>query len=125
MINADGGVAPCCGTFYREDDVGRLEETEGDGGAATFFEVWNGERQKASRAFFDSRDVPEEQKKLICHDCEWTHFWEDWVRYLRSGAPPGTFEARSGTGFNYFWDRRPPGTPRERGVVQLRRKPSQ
>ncbi|HEX4476060.1 MAG TPA: radical SAM protein [Polyangiaceae bacterium] len=126
VINNDGGVAPCCGTFYKEDDVGRLEETAGDGGSKTFFEVWNGDRQKMSRALFNSRDVPDEQTKLVCHSCEWTLWWEEWRNYIASGAPQGTFKSNidAGQGFNFFWNRRPPGTPEERGVVQLRKKPS-
>ncbi len=29
VVNNDGGVSPCCGTFYREDDLGRLSVRSG------------------------------------------------------------------------------------------------
>lgn len=125
VVNNDGGVAPCCASFYREDDVGKLETRPGDGGSATFMDVWNGERERQSRSFFQSRDVPPEQQGLICRDCPRTVRWESWVQFLRSGGPPGTFVEVSDAfdGINYFWNRVPPGTPEERGVVKLRRKP--
>jgi MoaA/NifB/PqqE/SkfB family radical SAM enzyme len=124
VINNDGGVSPCCATFYREDDVGRLEENAGDGGAKNYFDVWNGEKQQLSRSLFHSRDVGEEERKTICHSCEYTIAWEKWREFIVSGGPPGTFEEHSGgEGFTYFWKRVPPGTPKERGIVQLRRKP--
>jgi MoaA/NifB/PqqE/SkfB family radical SAM enzyme len=124
VVNTDGGVAPCCGTFYREDDVGRLTTRLGDGGAATFMDVWNGELERQGRSFFLSRDVPEQQHGHVCRDCPYTLRWESWVDFLRSGAPPGTFVDSHELGINYFWKRVPPGTPEDRGVVRLRRKPS-
>ena len=44
IVHNDGGVAPCCGTFYKEDDFGqirnepsvRLSDLEG----STFRTVW-------------------------------------------------------------------------------------
>ncbi|HVU02796.1 MAG TPA: radical SAM/SPASM domain-containing protein [Polyangiaceae bacterium] len=124
IVNPDGGVAPCCGTFYREDDVGRLSTAEGDGGATTFRDVWNGERQRKNRAFFLNRDASGTDREMICRDCPVTVRWDRWLAYLRSGAPPGTFEdVDVATGVNYFWTRVPPGTAEERGLVALRRKP--
>ena len=42
VLNNDGGIAPCCGSFYSEDDVGRVSAQTNDAGARTFREVWNG-----------------------------------------------------------------------------------
>ncbi len=109
VVNNDGGVAPCCGTFYREDDVGRLSVKPGDGGAASFREIWNGEKFQAARRLYHSRSGPPEVQQSICHDCPQTIIWEDLKTHLANGGTGGDFVSRFSANdyFNYFWSRRP------------------
>jgi hypothetical protein len=120
VVNNDGGVAPCCGSFYREDDMGTLARTAGDGGAESFRAVWNGARFRAARQLYRERAAAADAVRAqICHDCPSTILWEQWQGHLAAGRAPGAF--RSGfsvnDGFNYFWSRRPPriGPPAARG----------
>jgi organic radical activating enzyme len=108
VVHNDGGVAPCCGTFYEEDDVGKLTVSPSELGPSSFRRVWNGERFRQARALFRSRNGPEEVKKTVCYDCPVTKIWDDWRQHLASGSS-GPFEAQYGTNdcFNYFWSRRP------------------
>jgi organic radical activating enzyme len=110
VVNNDGGVSPCCGTFYREDDVGRLSVKPGDGGAATFREVWNGERFQAARRLYHSRSGPAEVRESICYDCPQTVIYEDLQQHLAQGGLGGDFVPRFTINdiFNYFWTRRAP-----------------
>ena len=110
VVNNDGGVSPCCGTFYREDDIGRLSVKPGDGGASSFREVWNGERFQAARRLYESRNGSPEVEKSICHDCPQTILWEDLKTHLASGGTGMEFVPRFTTNdvFNYFWSRRQP-----------------
>ncbi len=59
-VKADGGVAPCCYEYYKEDDFGNILETP-------FEELWN------NRAFSDSR-----------------RFVRDMAKGLPTAADPGT-----------------------------------
>ncbi len=110
VVNNDGGVAPCCGTFFQEDDMGRLSTGPGDTGARTFREVWNGARfQEARRLYRKRSNTPEEVRSRICYECPSTLVWERWKNHLQEGLCPNAF--RSGftfnDSFNYFWNRRP------------------
>ncbi len=109
VVNNDGGAAPCCGTYYREDDMGQLAGTPGAPGSATFQEVWNSDRFQAARRFFTDRTGSDEDRAHICFECPTTKLWE---RYRQHVAAGGTF-AMFGGGhtaqdtFSYFWNRRP------------------
>jgi MoaA/NifB/PqqE/SkfB family radical SAM enzyme len=113
VLNNDGGVAPCCGSFYREDDVGRVADGR-DGGARTFREVWNGPGLRRARGFYSSRDGDEAARRSICFDCPQTVIWERWQRHMGGGGIEQDFDPGYGQNdvFNYFWNRqklhRPP-----------------
>jgi len=108
VVNNDGGVAPCCGTFYQADDMGRLSSSPGDGGAQTFRQVWNGARFREARQLYRERSrAPQDVRSRICHDCPSTLLWEQWQNHLRAGLPPNAFRAgfTFNDSFNYFWNR--------------------
>jgi MoaA/NifB/PqqE/SkfB family radical SAM enzyme len=108
VINVDGGVAPCCGTFFQEDDYGSVENT-------SFRKVWNNRSFREARRLFSSRQGSEQGKSLICYDCPETLTREDYLRHLAEGRDRSSFQGRftSNDGFNFFFNRRPvtPTTP--------------
>lgn len=108
VVGTDGGVQPCCGSFYPEDDMGKLALTPGDLGAATFFEVWNGPRFQEARRLFRSRTGPSEVQKSICFDCPVTVTYERWRNHRLIGRPPEAFDPgyTENDTWNYFWSRR-------------------
>jgi pyruvate-formate lyase-activating enzyme len=110
VVNNDGGVAPCCGTYYREDDCGRLATEAGAPGAARFAEVWNNERFALARRFFTAREGTPEEREHICFDCPMTVMYEDYRRHMRRGGHWMTYQIPIATNaaYNYFWHRRPP-----------------
>ena len=114
VLNNDGGVAPCCGSFYREDDVGRVAADGRDGGARTFREVWNGPGLRRARGFYSTRDGDEAARRSICFDCPQTVIWERWQHHMGGGGLEQDFDPGYGQNdvFNYFWTRqklhRPP-----------------
>jgi MoaA/NifB/PqqE/SkfB family radical SAM enzyme len=109
VVNNDGGVAPCCGTFYKEDDYGRLSVSAGDLGSTSFREVWNNETFQTARRFFRSRNGTEAERRLICFDCPSTKIWEGFQRHLAGGGDIRSFEIRYSTNdsWNYFLERKP------------------
>ena len=119
IVNNDGGVAPCCGTFYREDDMGRVATATGEEGNTTFREVWNSDRFQTARRFFNERSGSAADHEHICFECPTTKLWE---RYRAHVAAGGTFHTFSGAHsandtFNYFWNRRPTGSEARRRRV--------
>ncbi len=123
VVNSDGGVAPCCGTFYREDDMGRLALRPGDGGAATFREVWNCERFRQARAMYRDRAMSPATGH-VCYDCPSTIVWDRWKGHRLAGGTVDDFRPgfTPNDSFNYFWSRRPAGAapPRRRAVMGTR-----
>ncbi len=109
VVNNDGGVAPCCGTFYREDDCGQLAPDAGAAGAQHFASVWNNERFALARRFFTAREGTAEERQHICFDCPMTVMYEHYKKYLRDGGTWSTYQVpiASNAAFNYFWHRRP------------------
>ncbi|HJQ83767.1 MAG TPA: radical SAM protein [Candidatus Binatia bacterium] len=118
VVNNDGGVAPCCGTFYQEDDMGRLAVGTAElGTAATFAEIWNGERFRTARALFQKRAGGDDARALACFECPLTKVWERWGMHRGLGGTLGGFDPGYGTNdcFNYFWERRPARPASARG----------
>lgn len=109
VVNSDGGVAPCRGTFYREDDMGALPARPGAPGAASFRAVWNGPLYQSARRFFRRREGSPAERAHVCFDCPLTIGWERWQGHAAQGGTRGTFEIGYTTGdaWNYFWNRRP------------------
>jgi pyruvate-formate lyase-activating enzyme len=108
VVNTDVGVAPCCGSFYPEDDMGKLSIEPGELGAKTFREVWNGERFQTARRLFSSRTGPREVQKSICYSCPVTTTWERWRNHRLIGKHPWDFVVgySENDTWNYFWSRR-------------------
>jgi pyruvate-formate lyase-activating enzyme len=109
VVYADGSVAPCRGSFYREDDMGRLA-VDGHPGAQTFIEVWNGERLRLARGFFRRRgNGSADGQGHICADCPAQLDWHGFLGHIMLGGEPGAWTPRytSNERYNYFWSRRP------------------
>ena len=110
VVNNDGGVAPCCGAFYQEDDMGRLATDGEDGAAPSFRDVWNGPRFREARRLYRGREgASAAERSRICYECPTTILWEQWRNHLAAGGAPQTFSVgfTFNDGFNYFWNRRP------------------
>src|SRR5262249_34254505 len=90
VVNIDGGVSPCCGTFYREDDMGQLSLGGVDVGARSFREVWNGPRFRQGRAMYRSRAAAPDTSH-ICYECPATRLWERWQQHEASGGERAAF----------------------------------
>lgn len=110
VVNNDGGVAPCNGTFYREDDFGLLAATPGAPGAPRFRDVWNGPAFRTARRLFSTRTGAADERKLICSDCPTTVTYERWRAHVAEGGTADSFHIAHTTNeaWNYFWNRRPP-----------------
>jgi organic radical activating enzyme len=110
VVNNDGGVAPCCGAFYQDDDMGRLAAGGEDGAARSFREVWNGPRFREARRFYRGREgASAAERSRICYECPTTVLWEQWRTHLAADRDPRAFSVgfTFNDGFNYFWNRRP------------------
>ncbi|MFN8543131.1 MAG: radical SAM/SPASM domain-containing protein [Candidatus Binatia bacterium] len=107
-VNNDGGVSPCCGTFYREDDVAQLPTGAGTDGP-TVLEVWNSPRFQAARRLYRDGTGRPEDRHLVCHDCPQTVEWERYKAHLATGAWRQAYRPSIGGNarYNYFWNRRP------------------
>jgi MoaA/NifB/PqqE/SkfB family radical SAM enzyme len=103
VVNNDGGVAPCCGAFYEEDDYGSVADR-------SFKQVWNNESFRRARSLYRARgSAPESAKSLICYDCPQTLMWERYQQHRARGLGKASFEPgyNANDGFNYFFNRRP------------------
>lgn len=110
VIHNDGGVAPCCGSFYHEDDLGRLSAGEGQPGARTFAEVWNNGAFRAVRGLFASGlDDASPSCGGLCDGCPQTKTFQGNLRHIDSGEPAETYRSdfSPNDGHNYFYSRRP------------------
>lgn len=54
VVHVDGGVSPCDGSFYREDDFGSVSNMK-------FREVWNNQKFRKARNLFRSTRPPRGQ----------------------------------------------------------------
>ena len=107
VINNDGRVAPCCATFYEEDDYGSLN-------GRSFRDLWNNTEFRAARRLYRDRADKADARHLICHDCPTTLTWADYRRHRAAGLPPESFTPGYTTNdwFNFFFKRRPPRASR-------------
>jgi pyruvate-formate lyase-activating enzyme len=121
VVHNDGGVAPCCGTFYREDDLGRVTVKPEEVGAASVREVWNNSKFREARRLYRTRTGSEETQRSICFDCPATVIWDNWKKHRASGGTSETFQVGYSTNdcFNYFFNRRPVKPPLGDKVRQL------
>ncbi len=63
-VRADGGVAPCCYTFFKKDDLGELSRN-------SFLEIWNNQYfQQARRIIVQARRGEQiEKSHIACYCC--------------------------------------------------------
>ena len=59
FVNADGSVSPCCGAFYKKDDMGNVLENG-------LQNVWNGGKYQLARAVVKNKLINE---NIICSEC--------------------------------------------------------
>ena len=62
VVHADGGVAPCCGEFWKRDDYGSIDD-------GTIRELRNNERFVKSRALFRRGASQVGETELYCAGC--------------------------------------------------------
>ena len=109
VVHNEGGVAPCCGTYYSADDVGHLETAPASrrrSASPTCGTARRCARRARCSATASAPDLPRDH---VCYDCPLTIIWERWQAHQATGST-APFEAGFGTNdcFNYFWKRRPP-----------------
>lgn len=119
VVAGDGGVAACIGSFYAEDDMGRLDP--GAPEHVRFRDIWNNERYRLARSFFHAREGTDKEREHICFDCPNTKLWERWQGHRAAGGDRDTFEIGFTTNdtWNYFWERRPETALRVHGRGEL------
>lgn len=120
VVNNDGGVAPCNGTFYREDDFDTLASGPDSPGTPCFRDVWNGPQFQSARRFFSRRDGDAAERKLVCFNCPTTVTYERWRDHVAAGGTSASFDLGHTTNdaWNYFWNRVParPGIHAPQGL---------
>ena len=108
VVHSDGGIAPCRGSFYPQDDLGRLGA---DGGRRrpAFRKEWNSESFQLARRFFRKRAGTDDEQRHICFDCPASIDFEGYVRHVMLGGSRADWKPRfdSNQRYNYFWSRRP------------------
>ncbi len=122
VVHNDGGVAPCCVTFYRQDDLGSIGLTAAEVRANGFGKVWNSPRFQSARRLFTDQRAPRGSERTVCDGCPVTIVWQDWRKHRDAGQTRETFTPRFNQNdlVNAFWDHRParvataPGAARER-----------
>jgi len=111
VMFGNGSVAPCRGSFYAPDDMGRVAADGRPG--APFKAVWNNGRFRLARRFF--RDHPIDRQRAtgteqqnICFNCPQLLDWYDFIGFRTCGGsaddwvPPHDSNVR----YNYFWQRK-------------------
>lgn len=103
VVNNDGGVAPCCGTFFASDDMGQVAE-----GTGSFRDVWNGPRFREARGLYRARRDPAAGSSVVCAECPKVGLYHDFEAHRANGGTRDSFRSGFTTndGFNFFWDRR-------------------
>lgn len=101
VLNTDGGVAPCNGAFFKEDDFGSVID-------GTFLKAWNNSTFRRAREFFQSTAQSNSGERLICQDCPEMATRHDYLNHLANGGTRGSFKNRftSNDGYSYFFNRR-------------------
>lgn len=118
VVHHEGGVAPCCGTFYEADDFDRLALDPDALARTSFRSIWNGAHFVAARRLFQDRTGDASVRNLACFDCPVTVNFEGWKDALRARSKEFT-GVTSNEAYNFFLNRRREGEPR---LVQLRNR---
>jgi hypothetical protein len=111
-VFGDGSVAPCRGSFYAADDMGRVA-ADGRAGAPSLRDVWNGDRFRLARRFFTDDDAtrraaPAAERDHICFGCPNLLDWRDYLGFVVAGGDPAAWVVPhdSHVRYNYFWERK-------------------
>jgi MoaA/NifB/PqqE/SkfB family radical SAM enzyme len=110
VIHNDGGVAPCCGSFYHEDDLGRMSTGPGQPGAQTFAEIWNNEAFRKVRGLFAARlEDATPSCGGLCDECPQTKTFQGNLRHIAEGKSAESYRSdfSQNDGHNYFHNHRP------------------
>ncbi len=125
VVYADGSIAPCRGSFYPQDDLGRIA-ADGRPGAPTFRAVWTGEGFQIARRLFRERAETPQTRERICFDCPHLLDWHGSRTHLALGGRPTDWRPAfdSHQRYNYFWSRAPGGGRTARGTDRRERAPT-
>jgi len=101
VLNNDGGIAPCNGAFFKEDDFGSVQ-------GSTFRSVWNNAAFREARMKFSETGGTTGPGRTICDDCPELATRRDYLAHLARGGTRGSFRNRftSNDGYTYFFNRR-------------------
>jgi MoaA/NifB/PqqE/SkfB family radical SAM enzyme len=64
VVNADGGVSPCCIVHRQDRDFAQLDERFDD-----VMAVWNNDRFRSARSLYAAGDVPD-RVRTVCDGCD-------------------------------------------------------
>jgi MoaA/NifB/PqqE/SkfB family radical SAM enzyme len=64
VVNADGGVSPCCVVYRKNRDFAQLSDEPVDVAA-----IWNNEKFQSARSLF-SPEVLDKRRKTVCDTCD-------------------------------------------------------
>lgn len=87
VVNADGGVSPCCLMYRKDRDFADLTAGHSD-----VRDIWNNERYRSARSLFSSETF-EGRPKTVCDTCTLFEWHSSKVGQLARARPPA--EARS------------------------------
>ncbi|MHB8158777.1 MAG: radical SAM protein [Desulfocucumaceae bacterium] len=65
-LRTDGGIAPCCGSYYQRDDFGSLTKAE-------ILDVWNNDKYRAARRAVKSGGIY--RSSTVCDACLKNNQW--------------------------------------------------
>jgi organic radical activating enzyme len=110
VVHNDGGVAPCDGCFYKEDDFATMP-TEPQLSAVeletrSFKQVWNNANFVAARELFHD-PLHAAARDLICSVCPVTSMWHGYNKHIAAGRPAEAFDPgfTENDGHNFFVNR--------------------
>jgi MoaA/NifB/PqqE/SkfB family radical SAM enzyme len=89
VVNADGGVSPCCIVYKESRDFDDLKQHK----AISIGEIYNNEKFKSARSLYSAKALPD-RPKTICDGCDL--FARHPSKLLKRPAPAPAAEAVSG-----------------------------
>lgn len=118
VVSADGGVAPCLGAFYPEDDCGRLE-------GRTFRQLWNGASFKEARRLYRAAPETLGAPEPLCAACPQTVLFGEYRAHLAGGGTTASYQPRltAHDGWNFFFHRERPRRLRDEPLAAPARRP--
>jgi len=112
VMYGNGSVAPCRGSYYAPDDMGRVA-ADGRPGASSFKAVWNNERFRLARRLFRDRPIHRDratqaEQQHICFECPTRLDCRNFAEFRTAGGRPQDWVPphNSHVRYNYFWQRK-------------------